>query len=152
MEESTKINLQANVFDFAVTELVRQNRESFQPLWTVDSWVKFLIWLGLNCGLASDREAFELFADALGDRLTMRMRKIFFERALGDLHLQILGDPAEGHVLVMPSGPTSSLSHNHVKEALQTVGLFDQVTPDSSKWQTLDAMVVIPRKETQSSS
>ena len=29
---------QAALFDFAIAELVRQHRASFQPLWTPDSW------------------------------------------------------------------------------------------------------------------
>jgi hypothetical protein len=42
--------LQAALVDFAIGELVRQHRESFGPLWTVESWAKLLIWLALNCG------------------------------------------------------------------------------------------------------
>ncbi len=33
-------------------ELIYSKRDSFKPLWSVDSWVKFLIWAALNCGLS----------------------------------------------------------------------------------------------------
>ena len=42
-------SLQASLFDFAIGELVRQHRESFQPLWSTESWAKLMIWLSLNC-------------------------------------------------------------------------------------------------------
>ena len=50
------INLQATLFDFAIGELVRQHRESFQQLWSAESWAKLLIWLALNCGCSGERE------------------------------------------------------------------------------------------------
>ena len=43
MDQSQQTRIQAKVFDFALGELVRAHRDSFQPVWTVDSWVKFLI-------------------------------------------------------------------------------------------------------------
>ncbi len=46
--------LQATLVDFALAELVRQNRESFQPLWSSESWAKLLIWMALNCGCSGD--------------------------------------------------------------------------------------------------
>ena len=64
--EKRKIFIQSKVFEFAYSELVRSHRDSFQPLWTVDSWVKVLIWLALNCGLSGDRESLEIFSQALG--------------------------------------------------------------------------------------
>ena len=88
------VRLQATLFDFAILELIRQNRESFQPLWSVDSWAKLLIWLALNCGLSGERESLEHFAEALGAPLTSRLRRVFFERELSDLELQVLADPA----------------------------------------------------------
>lgn len=78
MKQSQQIQIQAKVFDFALVELVLKHRDSFQPLWTLDSWVKFLIWMTLNCGLSGDRESIELFTEALGSRLCSRMRRIFF--------------------------------------------------------------------------
>ena len=65
MKNTDQSNIQANMFDFALSELVRSQRNSFEPIWTVDSWVKFLIWISLNCGLPGDRQSLENFADAL---------------------------------------------------------------------------------------
>ena len=47
MDSADATGLQATLFDFSIAELVRQHRESFQPLWTAESWVKLLIWLSL---------------------------------------------------------------------------------------------------------
>ena len=38
----------------------------------------------------------------MGSPLTSRMRKIFFERALEDLSLHVMADPADAQVLIMP--------------------------------------------------
>ena len=81
------VRVQATLFDFAILELIRQNRTSFEPLWTVDSWAKLMIWLALNCGLSGDRDSLEQFGSALGAPLTSRMRRVFFERELSDLCL-----------------------------------------------------------------
>ena len=54
MDSADATGLQATLFDFSIAELVRQHRESFQPLWTAESWVKLLIWLSLNCGSSGD--------------------------------------------------------------------------------------------------
>ena len=69
--------LQGTLVDFALIELIRQHRLSFQPLWSVDSWAKLMIWLALNCGLSSDKENFEHFAKSLGERITTRLRVHF---------------------------------------------------------------------------
>ena len=87
---SESVQLQSSLFEFAIGELVRQHRESFQPIWTVDSWVKLLIWLSLNCGCRGDEEGMKRFAEALGPGLTTRMRRVFFERELEDLNLQLM--------------------------------------------------------------
>ena len=58
--------LQATLVDFALAELVRQHRQSFQPLWSAESWAKLLIWLALNCGCSGDRDSLEAYAEALG--------------------------------------------------------------------------------------
>ena len=82
MKNTIDSNIQAKMFDFAISELVRNQRETFEPIWTVDSWAKFLIWRALNCGLSGERKSLELFAESLGPQLTIRMRRIFFERTL----------------------------------------------------------------------
>ena len=66
---------QAALFAFAITELVRQHRESFAPLWTVDSWAKLLIWLALSSGCPTDSVALEGFAAGLGPALSRRLRQ-----------------------------------------------------------------------------
>ena len=137
--------LQATLFDFAIAELVRQHRESFQPLWTAESWAKFLIWLALNCGCSGDQQGLEAFAMALGPGMTGRMRRVFFERELHDLDLQVMADPAERQVLVLPMGPAlAAMDPVGVAQALERVGLMDHIPADSSDWQQRDAVVAIP--------
>ena len=140
------VRLQATLFDFAILELIRQNRESFQPLWTVDSWAKLLIWLALNCGLSGERESLEYFATALGSPLTSRLRRVFFERELNDLELQVLADPADQQVLVLPqvAGDASLLAADRVAKALERVGLLERVVDDRSRWQQLEGVLAIP--------
>ena len=141
------VALQATLFDFAIGELVRQHRESFPPLWTSESWAKLLIWLALNCGCSGDREGLEAFAVALGPLLTGRMRRIFFERVLEHLDLQVLADPAEQQVLVMPVGPSGPLELEGVAQALDQVGLQGRVVAERSRWQSLESVVAIPWSE-----
>ncbi|QBE70327.1 hypothetical protein SynWH8101_2761 [Synechococcus sp. WH 8101] len=142
----TEAQLQATLVDFALLELIRRNRDSFEPLWTADSWAKLLIWLALNCGLSGERDALEDFAAALGPRLTGRLRRVFFERDLTDLELQVLADPAEQQVLILSLAPQDSsvLEQERLVVALERIGLLDQVTPDRERWQRLDAVVAIP--------
>ena len=141
--------LQGTLVDFALRELIRQNRESFQPLWTIDSWAKLMIWMALNCGLSGDRDSLEHFAAALGDRITARMRRTFFERELSDLDLQVLADPAEQQVLMLSQAPsdTSVLTPDRLANALERVGLMDHVVDDRSRWQELEAVVAIPWRQ-----
>jgi hypothetical protein len=137
--------LQATLFDFAIAELVRQHRDSFQPLWTAEAWAKFLIWLALNCGCSGDQQGLEAFAMALGPVMTGRMRRVFFERELEDLDLRVMADPAEQQVLVLPMGPAlGAMDPVGVAQALERVGLMDRIPADSSAWQQLDAVVAIP--------
>ena len=137
--------LQATLVDFAIAELVRQHRDSFQPLWTAEAWAKFLIWLALNCGCSGDQQGLEAFALALGPVLTGRMRRVFFERELEDLDLQVMADPAERQVLVLPMGPAlGAMDPVGVAQALEKVGLMDRITADPNAWQQRDALVVIP--------
>ena len=147
MDSAEATGLQATLFDFAIAELVRQHRESFQPLWTVDSWVKLLIWLSLNCGCRGDEAGMAAFADALGPTVTGRMRRVFFERELEDLDLQVMADPAEQQVLVLPMAAGVPLDRERAAAALGQVQLQDQVVEDQARWQLLDAVVAIPRRE-----
>ncbi len=144
MEQISRSSIQAKVFEFALLELIYSKRDSFHPLWTVESWVKFLIWLSLNCGISGDKESLELFAKAMGSHLTTRMRKIFFERALEDLSLHVMADPAEGEVLVMPLSREKKIKKNDVIKVLDRVDLINKVSLDSVIWERYDSLVAIP--------
>ena len=147
MDSADATGLQATLFDFAIGELVRQHRESFQPLWMVDSWVKLLIWLSLNCGSSGDEAGMTRFVESLGPTVTTRMRSVFFERELEDLDLQVMADPAEQQVLVMPMGPGVPLDLERAAAVIERVQLANQVVADRGRWQALDSVVAIPRLE-----
>ena len=149
MEKSQQTHIQAKLFDFALVELVRQNREKFQPLWTVDSWVKFLIWMTLNCGLSGENESIDMFTKSLGSGLSIRMRKTFFERSSDNLSLQLMADPADSRVLVMPINASLSLTVGEAEELLNQVGLMEKVEMDKNSWQELDAVIAIPWQSTE---
>ena len=136
--------LQGALLHFAVEELVRRERQGFDPLWTRESWAKFLIWLSLQCGAGVQQPELEAFAHALGPVLTGRLRRLFFERELGDLDLKLMADPAEAQVLVMPLGPARALPQAEVESALEQVGLKELVVMDPNSWQQLEALVAIP--------
>lgn len=137
-------SFQASLFDFAIRELVRQHRESFPPLWSVESWAKLMIWLALNCGCDAEPAALEGFAAALGPTLTGRMRRQFFERDLEDLNLRAMADPAERQVLLLPldaAGPPPQ--ENRVEEALERLGLAS-LTVDRHEWEVLEGLIAVP--------
>ena len=147
MEQISRTSIQAKVFEFALFELIYTKRDSFQPLWSVDSWVKFLIWLSLNCGISGDKESLELFAKAMGSALTSRMRKIFFERVLDDFALHILADPAETQILIMPMDAEKRILDNEVLQALESIGLKHKVSLSPTDWERHDSIVSIPWNE-----
>ena len=144
MEQISRTSIQAKAFEFALLELIYSKRDSFQPLWSVDSWAKFLIWLSLNCGLSGEKESLEMFAKAMGSPLTSRMRKIFFERALEDLSLHVMADPAEAQVLIMSLSLEKRINNKDVVQALQRISLSDKVSLSSSEWRRDDSIVSIP--------
>ncbi len=144
MEQISLTSIQAKAFDFALVELIYSKRDSFQPLWSVDSWVKFLIWLSLNCGLSGEKESLELFAKAMGPHLTRRMRKIFFERALDDLSLHLMADPVEDQVVIMPLSLEKKIKNDDVFQALELVRLTNKVSLNSASWERHDSIVSIP--------
>ena len=144
MEQSQQIQIQAKLFDFALIELVRRHRDSFQPLWTLDSWVKFLIWMTLNSGLSGERESIQLFVDALGSRLTSRMRRIFFERNIENLALQLIADPADSRILLMPISGSMSVNFDQAEQLLIQVGLLERVQVDRCFWKEQDGVITIP--------
>ncbi len=153
MKKTNHLDIQAKLFDFALSELVRGQRNSFAPIWTIDSWAKFLIWLSLNCGLSGERDSLENFADALGRPLTIRMRKIFFERTMEDLGLHLIADPAESNVLIMPvqGDGEDVLTAIACREALLTAGLLERVSEDSQTWTLHDQLISIPWNSSESS-
>jgi hypothetical protein len=137
--------LQATLVDFAIAELVRQHRATFQPLWTAESWAKLMIWLALNCGCSGDGEHLKTFAEALGPALSSRMRRLFFSRELAGLDLQVMADPAEQQVLVLPLGPDPTvLTPVAVTAALEQVELLARVQAEPGCWQQLEGAVAIP--------
>ena len=144
MKKTNQANIQAKMFDFALSELIRTKRNSFDPKWTVDSWVKLLIWLSLNCGLSGERESLETFVNALGTPLTVRMRKIFFERTVENLLLYIIAEPADPKVLVMPLEDGALLTNESCKEALNQVGLCSKVNADFNTWEKHHQLIAIP--------
>ena len=149
MDSADSTGLQATLFDFAIAELVRQHRGSFQPLWTAESWVKLLIWFSLNCGCSGDESGMTRFVEALGPTVTTRMRRVFFERELEDLDLQVMADPAEQQVLVLPMGPGVPLDVECAAAVIERVQLQSLVVTDRSRWQLLDAVVAIPRLDAE---
>ncbi|MEO1004112.1 MAG: protein phosphatase [Cyanobacteria bacterium J06638_7] len=142
---SDPTGLQASLVDFALAELVRRQRQSFQPLWTSESWAKLLIWLALNCGCSGEQAGLEAFAAALGPALAGRLRRLFFARELADLNLRVLADPAETQVLVLPLAPAvEPLSHERAATALARVGLLELVVVERQRWLSLEQAVAIP--------
>ena len=115
MDLAEKTAIQAKIFDFALLQLVFQERNSFTPLWTIESWVKFLIWMSLNCGMSGERENLEIFGQALGSPLASRMRRLFFERILEELELKVIADPAESFVFVLPLNGMTTFTNEQVR-------------------------------------
>ena len=144
MEQISRTSIQAKVFEFALLELIYCKRDGFQPLWSIDSWVKFLIWLSLNCGLSGEKDSLELFAKAMGAPLTRRMRKIFFERVIEDFALHVIADPAESKVLIMPLFIEKKINNREVVEALESIDLTEKLSLDSSLWESHDSILTIP--------
>ncbi len=142
---SDPADLQATLVDFALAELVRQQRASFQPLWTTESWAKLLIWLALNCGCSGDQAGLQVFASALGPALGGRLRRLFFGRELVDLDLQVMADPAEPQVLVLPLAPAGEpLTLERAATALARLGLLERVAVERGHWRRLEQAVAIP--------
>jgi hypothetical protein len=140
-------SLQATLFDFAIRELVRQHRQSFEPLWSAESWAKLLIWLSLNCGCSGDEAGLRAFAEALGPALSGRLRRLFFERELHDLGLQVMADPAEQQVLVLPLEGVAPVPIAQAAAALERLGLLPLVA-GTDRWRSLEALVAVPWNRT----
>lgn len=135
---------QAALFAFAISELVRQHRESFEPLWTVDSWAKLLIWLALSSGCGTDPASLEGFAAGLGQPLSSRLRRVFFERELDDLNLRLLADPAEEQAIALPiEAQAGGPEPRGVLAALERVGLSERLAPPEH-WRQHEGLIALP--------
>jgi len=80
----------------------------------------------------------------LGSRLSIRMRRTFFERTIENLSLQLMADPADSKVLVMPTNASLLVTVDEAEEFLNQVGLMEKVETDKNSWQQLDAVIAIP--------
>jgi len=61
-----------------------------------------------------------------------------------DLELQVMADPAEQQVLVLPQGPALDLLETaRVRQALERIALLGRVAVEE-RWQRLDAVLAIP--------
>jgi len=135
---------QAALFAFAISELVRQHRASFEPLWTVESWAKLLIWLALSSGCATDPASLEGFAAGLGQGLSSRLRRVFFERELDDLNLRLLADPAEDQALALPLDALAGVPEPRgVLEAVERVGLSPWLA-SPEHWRQHEGLIALP--------
>ena len=152
MGKTIQTTLQSKILDFVLSELVYQQREKFQPLWSVDSWVKFLIWMTLNCGLSGEREDLELFAKALGDPLTIRMRRLFFERTVENFSIKLLADPADDYVVILSTNSSSFFDFSLIVQALDQVKLLSLVEQNQALWDRRDSLLVIPWNSKNTSS
>ena len=150
MEKTQQIAIQSKLFDFALSELVQSHRESFKPLWTVDSWVKFLIWMALNCGLSGEQDSLELFAQSLGPPLTSRMRRIFFQRTLDDLSLCVMADPAEKQILILPINGKVKILMEESYQALELIGLSENFVDFQHNWDESNGVISIPWNSSES--
>ena len=64
-----------------------------------------------------------------------------------DLDLQVMADPAEQQILVLPMGPGAPLDLSRAAAVIERSHLQDQVVADQDRWQQLDGVVAIPRRE-----
>jgi len=63
--------------------------------------------------------------------------------------LQVMADPAEQQVLVLPMGPGVPLDVDRAAAVIERVQLQSLVATDRSRWQLLDAVVAIPRLDSE---
>jgi len=138
-------DLRARLVDLALDDLVRARRTAFAPLWSVESWAKFLIWLALRCGSGPDREALEAFATALGEPLSARLRQQFFSREEIDQGLRLLADPAQPEVLLLAiDAADTAPDHERAAACFRCHGLSDRIVPDPSHWHERQGLLAVP--------
>ena len=139
-------NIQAKLFDFALKELVIAHRDSFKPIWSIESWAKFMIWLALNCGVNGQKESLNKFGESLGAPLTSSMRRVFFERSLETYSLKIIADPSESDVFIFSISQSEKLLLERVSDALEELELNSKVILERSSWNIQEGMIIIPWK------
>jgi hypothetical protein len=73
------------------------------------------------------------------------MRRLFFQRELEDLNLQLMADPAEQQLLALPLQPGAVVAPDLEKLtiALERLGLTQLVAP-RQRWQQLEGVVAVP--------
>jgi len=133
-----------NLVEFALAELVRQHRNSFAPLWTVESWAKLLIWLALNSGCSGDTASLETFAAALGPERSARLRQLFFSRDGEAVGLDLQADPAEAVALLRVPPGGRRPDPEGIAALLEQVGLAPRLVIDRDRWQERAGVLVIP--------
>jgi hypothetical protein len=127
---------------------VRQHRTSFQPVWSVESWAKLLIWLALNSGCPADSLA--AFTAALDPARSRRLRRLFFSRELEADGVRLQADPADGQVVLQGLEPAASsvaagpLESGRIGAVLQRVGLQELVVAEPQRWERRDGLLLIP--------
>jgi hypothetical protein len=138
-------DLRARLVDLALDDLVRARRTAFAPLWSVESWAKFLIWMALRCGSGPDREALEAFAMALGEPLSARLRQQFFSREEIDQGLRLLADPAQPEVLLLAiDAADTAPDHERAAACFRRHGLSDRLDPDPAHWRVQAGVLAVP--------
>lgn len=138
-------DLRARLVDLALDDLVRARRTAFAPLWSVESWAKFLIWLALRCGSGPDRKGLEAFATALGEPLSARLRQQFFSREEIDQGLRLLADPAQPEVLLLAiDAADTAPDHERAAACFRRHGLSDRIDPDPSHWHERQGLLAVP--------
>jgi hypothetical protein len=89
----------------------------------------------------------------MGPALAARLRRLYFERELADLGLQVMADPAEPQVLVLPLGPDlEAVTLDQATAALERLELTGRLVEDQARWQSHERAVAIPWRRSPSSS
>ena len=71
------------------------------------------------------------------------MRRLFFERELEDLNLQLMADPAERLVLALPLDASRPFAPERIGEALERVALAGLVA-EPGLWEQHESLVALP--------
>ena len=109
-EAQSNNDLQGALLHFAVEELVRHQREEFQPLWTGKlGQVLICSWRTVGAGVQQQGSS---FCPCLGPCVDRSLTALFLS-ANSDLDLKVMADPAE-QMLMMPLDPAQPLAAGDV--------------------------------------